>query len=1337
MKKKKDKRLLFTKKRTAFVLTCVKKKQLSFSLQSGKKKQQQGSASHATKKTALKGTPTPAPEGRIRKASERRPQEPPRPQERQAPEPHCNNPPEMEQFEQDIPTAVHYFVRQSGGVEYASMRLCPDEARPFLQKVFETVSNNMCSDERTQRVKERLEISPTVCASCGVSILGNPQRVHLDEEILGMFRITSETILRPGCVVPGKEVMTRRGDILLLYPEGMTPNSELTVCAKCCMGFLEQKRPSATQVFYVERNMCFGRLSDLPVLSFVEEMCIARIRLFATVVQIVPQHGTNLKGTCIAFDQMSTETLAKALPPPSDAVMDRIKVLFVGTAEEWKRRRIDLLAKYYPVLYDMFSVDGGKVGTWLRFLKLHNLHYRDVDINLEGIENVYQFLAQDLFSEAHVCEKESTIALQTSAVSDIASVRPQLGAKSNQAFGVHLEHVMVASRQLPGVKDNAVLNALQDLCLSTEETHLLRTEETTKPDNLRDEDTEPDDNRTSGSDSTSTDEDDDVMRTAPPPSFEKPPNTIPRSKNPVNEFTDGARFFACAFPHLFPLGIGPFDTKGTLSTEDTAYLMRFHDGRFSRSPNFLFYCHTLFQRHAAVSQVRKIALHGSDEVRCRFLARLNSKEFKEKLLVAIENPKGEHAGQILKEILPYIRSGSCTVPNGPRHQDVTLSEMYSLMNYYGLPGLFVTVAPNDFNLLPVMKLAMIADGHPPAELHIPLYTKDRRIEICEKNPALCAAVFHHLLQVVMEELYSIVLSHTQKTCNKTRPCRAGIFGTIKTHYTVTEPQGRGTLHWHQLLWVNTCAAVLGAALRGEDTKKTVCALIENLITTGLPREFVQEVHVPLKRGFRLAWEAHEDHLDDECWPQSHPVPLPETQRVSCKLRIHRSVAQYNSHDPKHRPSCAKGSSGKLGCRYIVQKPIWDVTRPISIRFSPNGDILFSELERPLETPYDPFCEPRETVVWEQAREPHCVYISPYHPDLVNVCCSNVNSQGLFAPAQARSAAFYNANYLKKDAYVISSSLACLLEALDHVQNYESVAEDAGTLRRQFCQTLQRLINNMTARHEVSSQQAAATCLGYDTHFSSDRFWFSFPQTARSFLKEIHPDCFKETTCPADLSFIGGENPLQDDLDSESNSTASDETEEGGEVVEAVYRAAEGVVRATGEHINYFHSPPSIKNNVSLYEFAGIFDIQKAQQEVLPTEKERKSGRNKSLRVNFLDTHPQSTSKFLRLRSKQFVPNICGRISYHPGPIPFEATRRNTWWKKLQRWARYCIVTFIPWAHDIEQRLSDPVRYMYKWVHTIEAAKRSLGAEMMKHRNWCIELGRFQFVLNTTVTMRPD
>ena len=61
-----------------------------------------------------------------------------------------------------------------------------------------------------------------------------------------------------------------------------------------------------------------------------------------------------------------------------------------------------------------------------------------------------------------------------------------------------------------------------------------------------------------------------------------------------------------------------------------------------------------------------------------------------------------------------MRRGFTNVPHAPNtgRGGSVLSDLYALVHYMGLPSLFVTVAPADFNDLSVMKLSMLGSNEP-------------------------------------------------------------------------------------------------------------------------------------------------------------------------------------------------------------------------------------------------------------------------------------------------------------------------------------------------------------------------------------------------------------------------------------------------------------------------------------------------------------------------------------------------------------------------------------------------------------------------------------------------
>ena len=73
---------------------------------------------------------------------------------------------------------------------------------------------------------------------------------------------------------------------------------------------------------------------------------------------------------------------------------------------------------------------------------------------------------------------------------------------------------------------------------------------------------------------------------------------------------------------------------------------------------------------------------------------------------------------------------------------------------------------------------------------------------------------------------------------------------MRAHYTVTEAQARGTLHWHQLVFLNTSPDRLERSLRSKDLQSRITHLVSTFIETNVPPEFLQEI--PQATGTRTA-----------------------------------------------------------------------------------------------------------------------------------------------------------------------------------------------------------------------------------------------------------------------------------------------------------------------------------------------------------------------------------------------------------------------------------------------------------------------------------------------------
>ena len=101
---------------------------------------------------------------------------------------------------------------------------------------------------------------------------------------------------------------------------------------------------------------------------------------------------------------------------------------------------------------------------------------------------------------------------------------------------------------------------------------------------------------------------------------------------------------------------------------------------------------------------------------------------------------------------------------------------------------------------------------------------------------------------------------------------------------------------------------------------------------------------------------------------------------------------------------------------------------------------------------------------------------------------NTSMQPLVSPSQAKSAAYYAANYVSKDPFELTSCLPLLYQGQLEIRKYGSNSEDAGSASRNAIILIQKLLHKVN-KIEVSAQQAASAMLGYDSFFFIPRFQF--------------------------------------------------------------------------------------------------------------------------------------------------------------------------------------------------------------------------------------------------------
>ena len=87
---------------------------------------------------------------------------------------------------------------------------------------------------------------------------------------------------------------------------------------------------------------------------------------------------------------------------------------------------------------------------------------------------------------------------------------------------------------------------------------------------------------------------------------------------------------------------------------------------------------------------------------------------------------------------------------------------------------------------------------------------------------------------------------------------------------------------------------------------------------------------------------------------------------------------------------------------------------------------------------------------------------------------------------------YMGPYMVKNKFPMIHSLTILRDTLEDIKMYPSQAEDSGTTKQTAKHVMQRVINKIHLKQELSSYQIAASVIGLESVICSDSFIYSDP-----------------------------------------------------------------------------------------------------------------------------------------------------------------------------------------------------------------------------------------------------
>ena len=588
-----------------------------------------------------------------------------------------------------------------------------------------------------------------------------------------------------------------------------------------------------------------------------------------------------------------------------------------------------------------------------------------------------------------------------------------------------------------------------------------------------------------------------------------------------------------AFPHVFFLGKG-VPTSGSVRKSTLQAWLDHHSMRFEHEPQLLFLLFNQMQRHHVCRDVSATVKACPKHVQA-FNSMVAEPDFLQRLQRALVEPDAPEARKLVSEIEKLVRMSGRDVPFSPAQRHAAVSQLYSMVQFYGLPSWFVTVSPGEVNNKLVMTVCnnvdwaaidmeQAGDGvtnskapkkKPEFQWSMDFDYSDRARKVAE-NPVAAAKHFAALTEAIMKHLCKLECDHTnRKTCNIGNA--AGALGKMIAHFGALESQGRGSLHFHAVMWSGLTPELLQRLATNVGVlsalKETAAGVLDAMASSKLPGEM---------HGGRCEDKASRLHrLNSELgpWTAEECITLGShsehglVKEADFDEAVQRHVVNMTNFHT-HSATCRKGKFGSRHCRLAQPQPICDElsgkTGPIQLEKEllndgeEGGDCaivahpVWSEppdrgvsLEAYLEDPLPPL--DTRCVMWELGKggangDGADELVVPYNTSFSAVGACNTAIVPLGCSEQAKAVCYYVLKYITKDPTALEATRVLIFQAILHMVHHPSAAEDVGSGSRNTKHLLERMLNNMQGAQEVSSQMAATALLGKPPCFSPDSFW---------------------------------------------------------------------------------------------------------------------------------------------------------------------------------------------------------------------------------------------------------
>jgi hypothetical protein len=326
---------------------------------------------------------------------------------------------------------------------------------------------------------------------------------------------------------------------------------------------------------------------------------------------------------------------------------------------------------------------------------------------------------------------------------------------------------------------------------------------------------------------------------------------------------------------------------------------------------------------------------------------------------------------------------------------------------------------------------------------------DRRAQNIAQDPYAAAKFFHFLIHTILETLFGMKVTNFQ-VFNK-----IGIFGRVSAYFGTVESQGRGTLHFHLLLWLENSpqAQDIKDLLKSSTFRSQVGMYIQQNLRAYIPGLESAETVKAIPREADIAFSR----------PVDPDASNYEEQLQGFELRLARSE---QIHTCRLHQCLILDKKGGYYCKRRAPFPLSEVDG-----IEEGGD-------------------------WFQKRR--YGYVNGWVPGiLLNARCNN-DGKLLTNGSDTKKVARYTTTYVAKKQNKSYNASAIMAKTyayhLDHIENSISSSYLDG-IRDVQRLLLFRLVNALNGEQELAAPMVISYLMGwgdcYRSHHYSPIYWSSF------------------------------------------------------------------------------------------------------------------------------------------------------------------------------------------------------------------------------------------------------